>query len=204
MSMQLLPSRAGLYEYTSIDLVIRDINKHAKDQGYAVTRKRSKRSKKGVLMKTWIRCDRGGEEDAKGHGHRITSSKRVDCPFECIAKLQFNQEDENGLGDWILTVEHADHNHLPTKPSASVVQRNTAMQDSLVLHEIRKEFRKGSKASSVLKGIRMDEDGEDSIFKPASNLLLLSHARASLRELWGCHVRIRYRSDCTIEPTVES
>ncbi len=66
MSMQLLPPRAGLYEYTSIDLLIKDINKHAKDQGYAVTRKRSKRSKKGVLMKTWIRCDRGGEEDAKG------------------------------------------------------------------------------------------------------------------------------------------
>jgi len=64
--MQLLPPRAGLYEYTSIDLLIKDINKHAKDQGYAVTRKRSKRSKKGVLMKTWIRCDRGGEEDAKG------------------------------------------------------------------------------------------------------------------------------------------
>ena len=33
----------------------------------------------------------------------------------------------------------------------------------------------------------------------ASNLLLLSHAWTSLWELWNCHVRIRYRSDCTIK-----
>lgn len=41
--------------------------------------------------------------------HRITFSKRVDCPFGCIAKLQFNIEDKKSIGDWILTVEYADH-----------------------------------------------------------------------------------------------
>jgi hypothetical protein len=51
MSMQLLLSRAGLYEYIFIDLLIKNINKHAKNEDYAMTRKRSKRSKKDVLMK---------------------------------------------------------------------------------------------------------------------------------------------------------
>jgi hypothetical protein len=157
--MQMQPPKAGLYEYTYIEQVVKEINEHAKKQAYSVTRKRSKRSKKGVLMKTWIQCDRGGDEDPKGYGHRITSSKRVACPFECIAKLQFNIQDENGLGDWILTVEDGSHNHPSTKPAASIVQRNIAIRNPTVLHEIKKEFRKGSKASSVLKGLRMDEDG---------------------------------------------
>ncbi len=187
MSMQLLPPRAGLYEYTFIEQLVKEVNKHAKKQGYSMTRKRSKRSKKGVLMKTWIRCDRGDDEDPKSYGHRITSSKRVDCPFECIAKLQFNIQDENDLGDWILTIEHDDHNHLSTKPSASIVQRNIAMQNPTMLREIQKEFWKDSKASSVLKGLRMDEDDEDSIFKP--------------RDIWNEFARLRAKTLGVLTPT---
>ncbi len=185
--MQLTPPREGLYEYISLDLLVDAVNKHAKDQGYAVTRKRSKPSKKGVLMKGWIRCDRGGEAKQEGYGHRNTSSKRVDCPFECIAKLQFNFEDEHGLGDWILTVVHAEHNHPPTKSSASVVHRNIAMKDPFVLREIEKEFRKGSKANSVLKGLRLDEDTEGSIFKP--------------RDIWNEIARLRANTLGVLTPT---
>ncbi len=50
--MQMQPLRAGLYEYTYIEQVIKEVNEHAKDQGYSMTRKRSKRSKKDLLMKT--------------------------------------------------------------------------------------------------------------------------------------------------------
>ena len=40
--MQLAPPAEGYYEHTSLDLLIKQINDHAKTQGYAVTRKRSK------------------------------------------------------------------------------------------------------------------------------------------------------------------
>jgi len=33
MSMQLLPPRAGLYEYTFIEQLIKEVNRHAKEQG---------------------------------------------------------------------------------------------------------------------------------------------------------------------------
>jgi len=46
-----LPSRASLYEYTFIEQLIKNINKHAKKQDYSITRKQSKRSKKDVLIK---------------------------------------------------------------------------------------------------------------------------------------------------------
>lgn len=40
------------------------------------------------------------------------------------------------------------------------------MQNPTMLREIQKEFRKDSKASSILKGLRINEDVENSIFKP--------------------------------------
>jgi hypothetical protein len=64
-----------------------------------------------------------------------------------------------------LIVEHADHNHLSTKSSVLIVQRNTAMQNFVVLHEIQKKFQKDSKISSVLKELCMNENDENFIFK---------------------------------------
>ena len=58
--MQLAPPAEGYYEHTSLDLLIKQINEHAKNEGYAITRKRSKPSKLGILMKAVLRCDRGG------------------------------------------------------------------------------------------------------------------------------------------------
>jgi len=51
MSLQLLSFRADLYEYIFIEQLMKNINKHAKNQDYAMTRKRSKRFKKDVLIK---------------------------------------------------------------------------------------------------------------------------------------------------------
>jgi len=51
MSMQMLFPRASLYEYIFIEQLVKKINKHAKKQGYSITRKRSKQSKKDVLIK---------------------------------------------------------------------------------------------------------------------------------------------------------
>lgn len=74
-------------------------------------------------------------------------------------------QDKNNLGDQVLIVEDTNYNHLSTKLSVSIVQRNAALQNLAVLRETQKEFRKGSKVSSVLKELRMDENNKDSIFK---------------------------------------
>jgi len=49
MSLQLLPPSEGLR--CSIELLIKSVNEHADSQGYAVRKKRSKKFKKGVIMK---------------------------------------------------------------------------------------------------------------------------------------------------------
>ena len=61
MSVQLTPPTEGYYEHTSLHLLIDQINEHAKNEEYALTRKRSKSSKLRDLMKIVLRYDRGGK-----------------------------------------------------------------------------------------------------------------------------------------------
>ena len=58
MSMQLAPPAEGYYEHTSLDLLIKQINEHVKNEEYVVVKKRSKSSKLRILMKVVLCCDR--------------------------------------------------------------------------------------------------------------------------------------------------
>ena len=91
--MQLTPPAEGHHEYTSLDLLIKKVNEHVKNEGYVVTRKRSKLSKLRILMNIVLRYNRGDKWLDEGHDHRLINSKRNKCPFECIAKLDDNEED---------------------------------------------------------------------------------------------------------------
>ncbi len=164
LTMPLAPPEEGVYP--SLDDLIQAINKHAGAEGYAVVRGRSKRSKKGVTMKAFVRCDAHGEAKFAGSGHRVTSSRKKDCEFTVIAKLEDNYEDsETGEGRWHLKVVNPHHSHPSTGQSAHPVLRKIAM-DYTVKKEIEKEFVKGSKAAATLVGLRLDGDSGNPIFKP--------------------------------------
>ncbi len=183
--MELLPPVELLHERTSIELLLEDINKHAAKQGYAVIKGRSKLSKVGVKMKYWIRCDRQGRAKLEGHGHRNTSSRRNECPFSCIAKLQGNIEDEHGLGAWTLTVVHAKHNHAPIKPAGCPTYRQKALKNPEVQTETEKDWRKGSKVNATLKGLRLDL--EEPMFKP--------------QDLWNANAVVKAAAMSSLTPT---
>lgn len=162
--MALAPPEEGVYP--SLDVLIEAINKHAATEGYAVVKGRSKRSKKGVMMKSFVKCDAYGEAKFIGNGLRNTSSRKKDCQFTVVAKLEDNYEDpETGEGRWLLKVVNPHHNHSSTGQSAHPVLRKMAMSEA-VKKEIEKEFVKGSKASFTLIGLRLDGDLGNSIFKP--------------------------------------
>ena len=93
--MELKSSSKNIHENITLDLLVKEINKHAATQGYAVVKGRIKRFKQGVVMKTWITCDRGGEAKNESHGHRRTFSRRNQCQFSCVAKLKDNIENEH-------------------------------------------------------------------------------------------------------------
>lgn len=62
-----------------------------------------------------------------------------------------------------MIVKCLDHNHPPTKPSASVSHRKEALNKPKIRGELEKEWRKGNKVNSTLKGLRLDL--EEPIFK---------------------------------------
>lgn len=61
------------------------------------------------------------------------------------------------------------------------------MKDPFVLREIEKEFRKDSKANVVLKGLRLNKNGEGSIYKP--------------RDIWNEIARLRAKTLGVLTPT---
>ena len=49
------------YEHTSLDLLIKQINEHVKNEEYVIIRKRNKSTKLRIFMKVVFRCDHGGK-----------------------------------------------------------------------------------------------------------------------------------------------
>lgn len=192
--MELEPPPDAYHDRISIELLVKDLNEHAATQGYAIILDRSKISKQDIRMKYWINCDRDGETKSKEHNHRKTSSRLYKRPFEAIAKLENNLEDEHGLGAWIFIVECPDHNYSPTKSSAHVPHRREALKTPKVQHEIEKKWRKGSKVNTTLKGLRLDL--EASIFKSQdiwnANAILKTAAMGSLTPIQAL---IRYLTE---------
>ena len=56
--MQLTFSVEKYYEHTSLNLFIKQINEHVKNEKYVITRKRNKLSKLKIFMKIVFRYDR--------------------------------------------------------------------------------------------------------------------------------------------------
>ena len=88
------------------------VNIYASKEGYAITTKRSKKSKKGELRKVWMQCDKGSIFKAKGFGKMETATRRDEYPFMIIATR------DNEIESWSLVIADATHNHPPSLPGA--------------------------------------------------------------------------------------
>ena len=79
--------------YDTPELGISAVNAFARDHGYGLTTRRSKRTKKGVLKTIWLCCDRGREYDTRwqekqGDLIRKTSTAATGCQFGLSLRLQ--------------------------------------------------------------------------------------------------------------------
>lgn len=105
--MNLLPPAVG-QTYSSLEDLLLATNKHASSEGYAITIKRTKKSKKGSIRKAWLRCDKGSKYTPKGYGKREAFSRQLECPFSIIAIRDIEFE------TWSFQIENPAHNHEPT------------------------------------------------------------------------------------------
>ena len=75
-------------KYASLDNLIQAINTFASSQGYAVVKRRTKVSKKGVLRKGVLMCNQSKEYHTESWSKRETASRKTGCPFDALAVLE--------------------------------------------------------------------------------------------------------------------
>jgi hypothetical protein len=93
--------------YDTYQQLLAAVNNWALKQGYAITSKRTLKSKrgKGELYKIYLQCDRGGRQKDRSNGIRSCASRRIDCPFDAVAKKDADL--------WSLKIRDPEHNHPP-------------------------------------------------------------------------------------------
>lgn len=178
--MDLLPPPSDQH-YSSLKDLIFAANKHAAPQGYAISCKRTKKSKKDEVRKAWLGCDQGSKYKSKNSGKRKSASQATECLFSLIAIRDAASE------IWTFDVVDFSHNHEASLPGAHSIHRKNALTED-VQNTIVAQTRIKSSAKQIFNALRIDDDEENPFFKPQD----IHNARASLRrkEL-GPHIVIQ-------------
>ncbi|KAD1735745.1 hypothetical protein E3N88_42384 [Mikania micrantha] len=90
--------------FAGIDELVDWAIARGRENGYVLVRRRSKTNATGVVIKVWLKCDRGGVYQGEPKARR-TGSKKTGCEFELIGKY------ERSCGGWKLRVLNNEHNH---------------------------------------------------------------------------------------------
>ncbi len=104
--------------YLSLDSLIEASNTFASLQGYAVVKRRTKVSKKGVLRKAILMCDRSKEHITENWCKKDTKTRKTDCPFDAVALLEPD--------GWTFCIRNGSHNHEATLPGAHPTHQKAA------------------------------------------------------------------------------
>ena len=144
------------------------MNRYAKNQDYAIDKKRSKQNKHDVVRKIWIKCDKNDKSIYKDHEHRLhIDSRLIDCSFECIVILNDDEKDWNVNEDqdnWHLKITKSDHNHESDHSFAYSIYRKTT-RIAKVMKKIEKEMRIETTTKFILTELRLNENEKNLIFK---------------------------------------
>ncbi len=80
------------HTFFSLNELVAAVNEFVDDQKYAVVKKRIKNSKKDVLRKVVLRCDKDENFKSQKFEKRKTSTRACECSFEVIATLESESE----------------------------------------------------------------------------------------------------------------
>lgn len=151
--MELAPPPADLQHLTAEGLQ-QLIQLHARNQGYAVVKSRTKNDKKGELKTVWLICDRGRPlRESTGTKRIHGTSRRNDCPFEIVLRRSLD------LGIWIIDLKNGTHNHTGSLPVAHPSQRKILLDQHKDM--IASAVKNKQMPAAIVAAIRA-QDNEDS------------------------------------------
>ena len=146
--------------FSSLEDLLLAVNQHAFTQGYAVTTKRTKKSKKLEIRKVWLRCDRGSVYKSKGYDKRQFSTRQVECSFSLTVVR------DSDLQSWKLSIDNTIHNHEPTLGGSHPVHRRNAMTKE-IKEQVINQTRINLSTKQILSGLRLGNDEENPVVKPS-------------------------------------
>ena len=142
-----LASPSQTEQYSSLDDLMHAVNTHAKAQGYAVTKRRTRSGKNGINQAV-LCCDRGRQYQSRiplEFKQRSTGTRQTGCPFAAKAK-------SNGVF-WTLIVQNAAHNHdASIHPSAHSVHQTLS---PAVRQDIAQQSAAGSVPRQIESALRL-------------------------------------------------
>ena len=134
--------------YPDVEALVQATNLHARDQGYAVVKQRSKRNKRGEPHKVYLGCDRGGKYRDKANPlgrSRDTSTRLTGCPFSLVGTCR--------EGQWHLDVRCPGHNHAgSTIPAAHPRHRVLSTETQQAIANLSQA---GAKPRTIISSIRL-------------------------------------------------
>lgn len=154
-NMQLLPLELP-NPLPHFDDVYFAANSFAASQGYALVKKRTKKSKKGIFRKRVVICDKGNSYKPAGTEKRESSNRSCECPFEAVITLQ-----ENG---WVFRVSNPNHNHPSTLPGSHPIHRDLAMNNALK-KMVETQTRMKNTSAQIIINIRLQHAESNPLIK---------------------------------------
>lgn len=160
--MSLLTPVSELF-YPSLEFLLRELNRHAGSESYAVVLLRTKITKDKTPRKAWIICDRGRKLRAsKERERRHDNSRQIECPFSIIA----TSLDSDAGGPWTIEIKIPEHTHEASASGAHPVLRRLAMTPE-IKSEMSRQLIIQTAPSKVLSAMRVDDPlAANAIFTP--------------------------------------
>jgi len=147
-----LPAPPTDRQFATIDEATAAINKFTGENGYAVSKRRSKVDKKGDLNKIYFQCNRGRvfQSQVKGNERkRNRCTRRIDCPFSMV--LSYSKS----FDSWSLKIREASHNHGPSPISTHPVLRREEVNTHS--EAIKRHLSVGTRTSHILTMLRQSD-----------------------------------------------
>jgi hypothetical protein len=112
--------------YNTPELAIAAVNAFAREHGYALSTRYSKRIKQGVLKTIWLCCDRGRQYDTRWQENHPTTTQETStttnrCQFGLSLRLQHN----------IIV-----HNHRLSIPSTHAVHHRLELSQKALIIDL--------------------------------------------------------------------
>jgi hypothetical protein len=176
--------------YNTPEEAIEAINKLGLEHGYAVVKRRSKKTKGQVprLKKVQLQCDRGGVyapgasrqpeqaleqpeqaliADSAPSKKRKTHTLAVNCPFDVSLRLQIDDK-------WILTIANDTHNHEPSPATTHVAHRKLELTRKE--EQLRNWFKQNLPTRQILRLLRAEDKRSCLVAKDINNARMRMNA----------------------------